>query len=299
MSEIVKGINVIGLAMEIIDGYTAPGLEWCNQTTYGSRCDVFNDALQPAQFETLAKRVLKHKPYMVAMDYVPKVPDSERDLYELMASNYYNISINIRDRSGNISLIQDVYFPILFRYPWENTTDVLLVDSLAGLRGEALNRSIISGKVATTESILLYVGSRIERGFVLYEPIFVNNTLLGFAASIFRISSLIYDILGRLTPASVRILFFDQMDDAHRAAGDKYGDYLDALIRDDELNVWKLQVKDGVEIGDIHQSIDDEKVFNLEETLEVGDRSWTLVMYSTGDFLNDFQTSTPEAILSA
>eukprot|EP01083_Nonionella_stella_P222744 794536_1 len=26
MSEIVKGINVIGLAMEIIDGYTAPGL---------------------------------------------------------------------------------------------------------------------------------------------------------------------------------------------------------------------------------------------------------------------------------
>eukprot|EP01083_Nonionella_stella_P254653 874815_1 len=216
-----------------------------------------------------------------------------------MASNYYNISINIRDRSGNISLIQDVYFPILFRYPWENTTDVLLVDSLAGLRGEALNRSIISGKVATTESILLYVGSRIERGFVLYEPIFVNNTLLGFAASIFRISSLIYDILGRLTPASVRILFFDQMDDAHRAAGDKYGDYLDALIRDDELNVWKLQVKDGVEIGDIHQSIDDEKVFNLEETLEVGDRSWTLVMYSTGDFLNDFQTSTPEVILSA
>eukprot|EP01083_Nonionella_stella_P254652 874814_1 len=89
------------------------------------------------------------------------------------------------------------------------------------------------------------------------------------------------------------------MNDAHRAAGHKYGKYLDALLRDEETNTWKLQVKDGIEIEDVQQSLDDENVFNLEDTLQVGDRVWTFVMYSTGDYFEDFQTSAPDYILSA
>ena len=127
--------------------------------------DTSGASIAPRGFSGAARTYLEQRPELLAMGWLPRVPDRERDTVESWASSFYRQRYQIVDvNADNIAQPakrRSVYYPALLVEP-DSSTLVLGRDFMSEpRRAEALGRALATGRPVATAPI------RVREGRVL------------------------------------------------------------------------------------------------------------------------------------
>lgn len=161
-----------------------------------------------------------------AVEWIPRVPDSQRLIYEQRAreDGFAGFQITERQRQGRMvgAERRDEYFPVYFVEPYEGNELALGFDLTSEQRRlEALNLSRDTGKTVATARIRLVQEVGSQHGFLVFEPVYKkglpNDTveqrcknLKGFFLGVFRVGDIVESALGYLEPKGIDVYVFDQ-----------------------------------------------------------------------------------------
>jgi GAF domain-containing protein/CHASE1-domain containing sensor protein len=178
------------------------------------------------QFEAFAKREVAEHPSIQALEWVPRVRDSERAAYEAAARREGSPDFQITERSSQGQMIRRArraeYFPVSYVEPFKGNEIALGFDLASNpARLEALERARDTGALAATSRIVLVQETGEQFGFLIFMPIYrpgsSNETvekrrrnLLGFALGVFRIKELVEASLKGLDVMGIDISISDE-----------------------------------------------------------------------------------------
>ncbi|HYA15348.1 MAG TPA: CHASE domain-containing protein [Syntrophales bacterium] len=160
-----------------------------------------------SDFQNLVKPLLLNHSSIQALEWIPRIADSQRNMYEETAKRdgFHNFQISDRRAQGVMvkSPRRSEYFPVYFVEPYK-TNEIALGYDLASnpARKEALDRSRDTGKKVATRRIVLVQEKAGQYGFLVFEPVYrkylPSNTiqerrrnLQGFILGVFRISDIL------------------------------------------------------------------------------------------------------------
>jgi CHASE domain len=228
------------------------------------------------EFSAFSEIVLRDKPAILAVSWIPRVTREQRVAHERAAAREGLAGYRIKSVAADGGFVpapnKSEYFPVLYLAKEPLGSPIYGLDMYdGGLRQQTLDRARDEGAVATTPNFLLYRGEGDRNGFFIVQPVYgmglPHNTLqdrrknlIGFVQAVFQSSVLIETILhNAVAPDGLDLYFFGA--EWNRAATAIY--FHPARLR---------QVAVGAEPYDTlaarpHWSTD----------LHVGDARWTLV----------------------
>ena len=213
-----------------------------------------------------------------ALQWIPRVKESERKLYEdtLKGEGFSNFEFREQNRNGDLvsASTHNEYFPIYLITPYEGNEAALGFDFGSNPdRLEAIQTARDSGHEVTTASLRLVQGSGDKLGFSILSPVYKKNkledsvswrreNLLGFVSGAFRIDSVIKETLKRYKLPGARIYLFDKSAPVERQF------------------VYEYPPKSAVEPERKISENDLSKAFPLldKEELDIAGRKWSLVV---------------------
>jgi len=231
-----------------------------------------NDVEQLATFVSLSENVtrfefdhfamsnlVKHDGVQ-AFEYVQIVKHEELDAFLRTARQAYpDYSLTEKDSDGNLiplKLNRDIYYPILFAYPYEENKDVIGYDPYRSEpRQEALKRAISTHSTTVSTRIELHQHPG-KSAALVFSPTFqylkeakdVNT--IGFAEGVFVLEDLIQQSSDELARFGLTLIIKDITDGE------------DVLLLEHHSRGGK--------------KIDSEHFFTLDKTLSLGGRDWKM-----------------------
>ena len=157
---------------------------------------------------------LQDNPGIKAVEWIPKVSNAERAIFEKLNSNGGAFPFEIKELSGDRSLVKagdrDFYFPIQLVTPLQGNKLTLGFDvSSETVRRTAMGEAADTGLAIATRRIRLIQEREQQYGFMVFLPVYYDKmqhdnaerrrvALRGFIAGIFRSGDII-----KASPASV------------------------------------------------------------------------------------------------
>ena len=157
-------------------------------------------------FHEMADRILQNS-VMQAVEWIPRVPDSKRKVYEQAAQRdgYHAFEIKEMNEQGQLVRAQKrkVYFPVYYVEPYEGNEPALGFDLASSpVRLKAIRHSINIGGFAATEGIQLLQEREKQYGFLLFYPVYEPGVLSkstvpdsiglrGFVLGVFRVKDVV------------------------------------------------------------------------------------------------------------
>ena len=202
-------------------------------------------------FRKFVGPVIKRHAYISALQWIPRVTDTERASFEEEARlSFSKFRINERNQAGELVRAdrRSVYFPILYVQPYQSNSEELGFDlASAPTLLEKLENSWDIEQIWVSPRIPLGREGRIEYGFTARLPVY-NKTdaeadetdadeteaesveafaslgtlenrqlqLRGFSAGMFRIGEIVESALQDLGPSGVDIVIYDVSDENER-----------------------------------------------------------------------------------
>jgi PAS domain S-box-containing protein len=193
--------------------------------------------VERGEFARFTARLLDHDHTIQALEWVPRVPEHLRSIYESAAHRDGLSRFQIAQRLPNGQMVRAgeraEYFPAFFVEPLKGNEKVLGFDAASDpTRREALQRSADSGRMVATSRIVLLVDSGNQYGFLVFRPYYRGrtdpsskegrrNALQGFVLGVFRmkdvveskasnsaaVSGLGLAVFDREAPAGQRLLY--------------------------------------------------------------------------------------------
>lgn len=177
-------------------------------------------------FHTFVEQALKRHPGIQALEWIPRVPASQRAAYEQAArkDGYPDFQITEREAQGHMvpAASRDEYFPVYYVEPFEGNEIAFGFDLTSNpSRLETLNGARDSGQAVASGRTTLVQESGDQFGFLVFLPIYRNGVphetvaqrrenLTGFALAVFRTGDMVESILQTLTaPAGFDIYLYD------------------------------------------------------------------------------------------
>lgn len=139
------------------------------------------------EFRAFTAGALEAHPEYQALEWLPRVPDSERAAFEARLDRVLaDRMFTQRNEQGKLVTAgrRAEYFPVLFAEPFEHNMAILGFD--AASRPEALEvmaHARDSGRMASTSSITLIQGNARKRAVLLYVPVYRNGQAGGSVAA--------------------------------------------------------------------------------------------------------------------
>jgi signal transduction histidine kinase len=205
-------------------------------------------------FRKFVGPVIKRHAYISALQWIPRVTDTERASFEEEARlSFSKFRINERSQAGELVRAdrRSVYFPILYVQPYQSNNEDLGLDLASDPTVlEELENSWDIEQIWVSPRIPLGRAGHIEYGFTARLPVYnkidadetdtdetdANETeaesveefaspgtlenrqlqLRGFSAGIFRIGGIVESALQNLGPSGVDIVIYDVSDEKER-----------------------------------------------------------------------------------
>jgi len=179
----------------------------------------------PQEFETFSRELLTAHSGIQALEWIPRVSDSQREEYVRAAqrAGFPNFQITERVAQGRIQRARrrDEYFPVYFVEPLKGNESALGFDLASNpARLKALNKARDTGKMVASEGIRLVQEPGNQFGFLIFRPVYRRGVplesvedrrrnLLGFALGVFRAGDLVESSLADSTPSGINVFLYD------------------------------------------------------------------------------------------
>ena len=164
-------------------------------------------------------------PSIQALEWIPRVSDAQREMYEAAArqDGFPNFEITGRDDQGKIvrAAQHDEYFPVYFVEPYQGNEIALGYDLASNqIRREALERARDTGEMIATARITLVQETASQPGFLVFAPVYRRGAphdsietrrenLEGFALGVFRVGDILNHAFANLHPDTIDVYLYD------------------------------------------------------------------------------------------
>lgn len=235
-------------------------------------------------FQFVAQRILARHGVVQTLEWIPRVPHSQRATYEAQARAVApHFQITERDAHGTLvrAKEREVYFPVYFLAPWEDNAQTLGFDlGSHAQRRAALEKARDTDSLVISERITLIQGTNQTFGFLALHPVYGKGlpattraerrqNLRGFVLGVFAIGPLVETSIAHLEPRGVDFLLLDEDAD-----GDKVFLYSHASRKrpassanDDNISMWYQ-----------------DHIPQISTTIQVADRTWRFTSAQTPFF---------------
>ena len=172
------------------------------------------------EFQTFVGYGMLERPGIRALEWVPRVPASQRADYEEAAreEGYPRFQIVERNDQGDLvpASFRDEYFPVYYLEPYQGNETALGFDLASDFKyKEAINKARDTGQKVATGRTTLGEESENQSGFLVFLPIYRNGAptealsdrrenLNGFILGDFRIKDIVNNSLARTNSESVK-----------------------------------------------------------------------------------------------
>ena len=179
------------------------------------------------KFQGFATPQLAEHGGIQALEWIPRVSDSERAQYERAAQieRYPGFHISERATQGEmiIAANREEYYPVHFIEPYKGNELALGFDLASHPeRLEALRESRDSGKIVASAPVMLVQEKEKQFGFLVFAPVYKQNALLetvedrrknlvGFVLGVYRIGEMISHAITDLKPIGIDFSLYEEM----------------------------------------------------------------------------------------
>ncbi len=226
------------------------------------------------EFRAYVNPILKHHSYIQALEWIPRVPDTEKKVYEeslRMEGLSNNRFVEYTDSGQQIAVQRrPEYFPVYYVEPALGNQSALAVDlGSSQYYRTLLNRSRDSGEIVSTGKIdILKDGEKLD-GIYFFAPLFSGKkdpdtvadrklSLKGYVLGVYRIRDMITEMVSQYLSKGMNLIIFD-------------GDSMD---------------QDNILYGESLQSPE----LEVKSIINVTGKRWLLVWQTNNEFLNGPKT---------
>ena len=173
-----------------------------------------SDSVDRDGFGTFVNSFLPSHPGIQALEWIPRVSDSERAAYEETAREEAFPEFQIFERNAEgVSVpatLRQEYFPVYYLEPYEGNEAALGFDLASNpVRMEALNEARDIGQMVATARITLVQETKNQFGFLVFAPVYRNGSatetladrrenLAGFVLGVFRAGVIVEQALSHI-----------------------------------------------------------------------------------------------------
>lgn len=223
-------------------------------------------------FRYYVSDILERHPSIHALSWNPMINHNMRNIIEQKTQIYFsdpNITIlELKNGKPQKSSNKTIYVPVYYIEPIEINRNALLLDvSSNTFRNITLYKAIETYQQTSTKQIKLIQEYESQPGFLVFNPVFNNNDILGFSVGVFRAGDMVSNIIKNLVKNSSpnKFVIYDEKD------------YLltTEFTKDDFL------------INYENNNINETKLFTKKTYIYFADRKWTLIFQSKNIPTND------------
>ena len=256
-----------------------------------------SDRVERSEFHDFTDPFLSQHDSIQALEWIPRVPDSRREAFEMAAGQdgFPGFRITERDAQGHTlrAAQRDEYYPIYFVEPYRGNEVALGYDLASNTtRREALERARDTGEMVATGRITLVQETGNQYGFLVYAPIYRKGTLLdsvparrdnlqGFALGVFRIGDLVEKSLTYLSPAGIDLYLYDPL-----------------AAEQDRFLYHHSSTGNPTIVASTGRATPAAGEFDYAKTLDVAGRQWQIVFRPTSEFIAARSTWAPWGVLA-
>jgi signal transduction histidine kinase len=180
------------------------------------------------EFATFAGRALERRPGVRALEWVPRVPNSARELYERTARSDGLDGFRFTDRADDGTMVPAAsraeYFPVYFVEPRAGNEPALGFDlGSQPERRRAIETARDSGAICATGAVHLVQERWQRESFLVFAPVYLGDAndveqrrhrLRGLALGVFDLAAIVEPALrmGGGQPAGILIRLTDETD---------------------------------------------------------------------------------------
>ena len=228
-----------------------------------------------SEFREFVGHFLSRHPSIQALEWIPRIPNSQRKAYERMAKKDGFSHFQLADRRAKGEMVRapqrKEYFPVYFVEPFKGNEIALGFDLGSDqTRLEALERSRDTGEMVATTRITLVQETGEQFGFLVFEPIYRKGAptdsiesrrenLEGFVLGVFRIGSILGKSITNLNPKDIEIFIYDNTG----LVGERLlGRYTSSSTRNSVMG---------------NEEVNPTALFKFAKTFHLGGRQWIVL----------------------
>jgi len=244
-----------------------------------------SNEVERREFHVFAAPLIADRPSIQALEWVPRVPDSQRSQFEAAARREGCAGFLITEHDAKGSLAPGVrrpqYFPVFFVEPAKGNLAALGFDLATDPAcREAMDRACSTGRLASTSRTALGPKAKSQFGVRLFLPVYRKNASLetvearqrsleGFAVGLLRLDGILEETVSVLAAAGVDTYLFD----SSAPQGEQIlFDYRSRLHGSDPVPA-------GPEVFDLQGSL------HRDSTLDIAQRRWAVVCAAAPEFI--------------
>jgi signal transduction histidine kinase/integral membrane sensor domain MASE1 len=177
-------------------------------------------------FHLFVQRALSRYPGMRAIEWIPRVPDEQRDAYEAAARRDGSANFTITEQQAQGQMVRAArraeYFPVYYVEPYDGNEVALGFDVASQPnRFGALMRARDSGQPTVTSRLTLVQETGDQYGVQVFQPIYHNRrpletveqrrqALQGYVLGVLRIGDMVESALKDLTRENMVMGLYDE-----------------------------------------------------------------------------------------
>ncbi len=250
------------------------------------------------EFREFVKPLLSHHPGIQALEWIPRIPASQRDAYKKAARSegFPHFQITEQNAQGQMILAEqrEEYFPVYFVEPYEGNQAALGFDLASNpARRSALEQARDSATMVATSRINLVQETGEMFGILVFLPVYKKASVInsvvsrrkhleGFVLGVFRIRDIVKGAMIYLAPVGIDILVLD----LSAPSNEQFLYFHPSRIRRNPIRK--------PDIEDIMQKID----LRHTQTLDVAGRQWLILCTPTPAFISARTTWQPWGLFS-
>eukprot|EP00899_Mesostigma_viride_P027827 jgi/Mesvir1/8229/Mv12514-RA.1 len=265
-----------------------------------TRISPSNPTLSLEDFEHIASHVVGDRDWILAIEWVPRVRQQDREFAESLAAMSYNRSgLEFTERLANGAFVpagnRSDYFPIFYLQPYLGNEAVLGYDLASSkVRRKFMTESADQAAIVATGRIRLIQETATGFGFLLLCPVYAaygagdrprawrRNNLIGFLVGVYRLQSLLETFLGdkiadieRTYSNNVRVALYD----AGAPPGTQFLAQRSLTMGPEDAAAWESSRPEQTARS---------AAISRSYAVNVGGHQWTLVVTATWDVTSQF-----------
>ncbi len=253
--------------------------------------------LEFSEFIVFSRFVMDNHPDARALEWIPRVPLSQREQHEKQARQSAFIDYRIRELTEDgrmvAAAVRDEYFPVSFIEPVSGNEQAIGFDLASEPeRRKALNTARDEGRIVATSWLSLVQDSHKQPGFLLLIPVYEKGQipvsveqrrkkLLGFFLGVFQVKSLVEGALRNMPAAGLDIRLTEFETTSNDSILPARLEYIHASRTRD------LSEPDASLTKDLYSQI----------LVDLADKKWSLEFHPAPAFYENYREYYPEAIL--
>src|SRR3989339_379856 len=251
-----------------------------------------------SEFHNFTESLLLQHHGIQALEWIPRVPYSQREEYEKAAQRDGFKDFQITEQSARDKIVKagkrSEYFPVYFVEPYNGNESALGYDLASDpLRRETLDRSRDTGGIAATAKIKLIQEEKGQSGLLVIYPVYQRNmpvdstqnrkdNIRGFAAGVFLIGDVVENALTYLKPGGIDIYLHDNS----------------AMGKERFLYFHPSRTRKTTDLLRNEGPVPDGGL-KITRTLKIADREWQILFVATPDYVASGHTWQPWGVLLA